>query len=298
LSQEAKEEPPVRAGAIFPQLESGADPAALREYAQAAEEFGYDHLLAYDHVLGADPAGRPGWKGYTHQDLFHEPFVLFGYLAGLTARIEFTTGVIVLPQRQTALVAKQATEVDILSGGRLRLGVGVGWNEVEYEALGQDFHTRGKRLEEQIALLRRLFAEEVVTFAGRWDRVEQAGLNPLPTRRAIPIWLGGAADTLLARVVAMGDGWFPQMRPEPEGRAAMDKLRALAEAAGRDPHTIGIEARLSLKDQTMADLERTARAWQALGATHIGVNTMGAGLTSMSRHIAAIRDVKAMLDGL
>jgi probable F420-dependent oxidoreductase len=288
----------VHAGAIFPQLESGTDPGAIREYAQAAEAFGYHHLLAYDHVLGADPAGRPGWKGYTHHDLFHEPFVLFGYLAGQTTRIQFTTGVIILPQRQTALVAKQATEVDILSAGRLRLGVGVGWNEVEYQALGEDFHTRGKRMEEQIALLRRLFAEEVVTFDGRWDRVEAAGLNPLPARRAIPIWLGGGADALLARVVAMGDGWFPQMRPEPEGRAAMDRLRALADAAGRDLGTIGIEARISLKDQTMADLERTARAWQALGATHIGVNTMGAGLGTMSAHISAIRDVKTMLDGL
>ncbi|HMA33902.1 MAG TPA: LLM class F420-dependent oxidoreductase [Chloroflexia bacterium] len=291
------------AGAIFPQLEIGTDPIAIRDYAQAAEGLGYNHILAYDHVLGASPAARPGWRGYTDQDSFHEPLVLFGYLAGLTQRIEFTPGVIVLPQRQTALVAKQAAEVDILSGGRLRLGVGVGWNAVEYEALGQDFHTRGQRIEEQIALLRQLFGQPLVTFAGRWHQVQAAGLNPLPVRRAIPIWIGTsatgpAADKLLARVAALGDGWFPQMRPEPEGRAAVEKLHAAAQAAGRDPATIGIEARISYNGQNLDDLAATARAWQALGATHIGVNTMGGGFAAPADHIAALGPVKAMLDRL
>ncbi|MDQ2807973.1 MAG: LLM class F420-dependent oxidoreductase, partial [Chloroflexota bacterium] len=264
----------MRTGAIFPQLEIGSDPIAIRDYAQAVEGLGFDHLLVYDHVLGAATAGRPGWRGYSEADLFHEPFVLFGYLAAVTQRLELTTGVIVLPQRQTALVAKQAVEVDVLSGGRLRLGVGVGWNAVEYEALGQDFHTRGKRMEEQITLLRRLFAEPVVDFAGRWDQVQAAGLNPLPGR-PIPIWLGGAADVLLERVARMGDGWFPQMRPEPEGRQAVERLHALTRAAGRDPAAIGIEARISVKDGTPAELAAVARAWQAAGATHIGINTMG-----------------------
>jgi len=287
------------AGAIFPQLEIGSDPVTIRDYAQTAEGLGYHHILAYDHVLGADPANRPGWRGYTHQDPFHEPFVLFGYLAGLTTRIAFTSGVIVLPQRQTALVAKQAAEVDILSAGRLRLGVGIGWNAVEYEALGQDFHTRGRRLEEQIALLRRLFAEELVTFEGRWEHVHAAGLNPLPTRRAIPIWIGGGtADAVLARVAAIGDGWFPQMRPEPDGRLALQKLRAFAAAAGRDPAAIGIEARLNLREGGVGELAPLARAWQALGATHIGVNTMGAGLASPQAHLAAIAEIKKLLDDL
>jgi probable F420-dependent oxidoreductase len=285
-------------GVVFPQLEIGANPTVLRDYAQTAEGLGYTHLLAYDHVLGADPTNRPGWRGYTAQDQFHEPFVLFGYLAGLTEWIEFVTGVIVLPQRQTALVAKQAVEVDVLCGGRLRLGVGVGWNPVEFEALGEDFHNRGKRIEEQIPLLRRLFSEEVVIFAGQWHHVTEAGLNPLPPRRSIPIWLGGGPDVVLPRVVALGDGWFPQMRPEPEGRAAVARLRQLAEAAGRDPATIGIEARVSYKPDDLAALLSQARAWRAIGATHLGVNTMGAGLPDPTAHIAAITLIKQALDDL
>ncbi|HUS14587.1 MAG TPA: LLM class F420-dependent oxidoreductase [Chloroflexia bacterium] len=286
----------MRVGVVFPQNEIGNDPLVIRDYAQAAEGLGYRHLLAYDHVLGADPAARPGWRGYSHEDAFHEPFVLFGYLAGLTAHMEFVTDVIVLPQRQTALVAKQAAEVAVLSGGRLRLGVGVGWNAVEYAALGQDFHTRGKRIEEQIDLLRRLFRDPVVTFPGRWDRIEAAGLNPLPPGGSIPIWLGGSPDAVLARVVAMGDGWFPQMGPEPGGRQAVERLRETAAAADRDPATIGIEARLSLKGETLESLAELARAWQDIGATHIGVNTMDAGLPTPAAHIEAIGRIKAALD--
>jgi probable F420-dependent oxidoreductase len=286
----------MQIGVVFPQNEIGTDSLVLRDYAQTAEGLGYRHLLAYDHVLGADPANRPGWRGYTDKDLFHEPFVLFCYLAGLTQRLEFVTGVIILPQRQTALVAKQATEVDVLTGGgRFRLGVGVGWNPVEYEALGQDFHIRGKRIEEQITLLRLLFGQEIVDFDGRWDKVTAAGLNPLPVQRNIPIWLGGSPDAVLERVVRQGDGWFPQMRPEPEGRQAVERLHALAQAAGRDPATIGIEARLSLKGDNLADLVADARAWQAIGATHIEINTMGAGLASPADHIAAIGRVWAAL---
>src|SRR5205085_5010163 len=177
---------------------------------------GYNHILIYDHVLGADTANRPNWSGaYSSKDQFHEPLVLFGYFAALTQRVELVTDVLILPQRQTALVAKQAAEVDVLSGGRLRLGVGIGWNPVEYEALGQDFHNRGQRIEEQVALLRRLFHDPVVTFAGRWHQVQAAGINPLPVRRSIPIWIGGSADAVLQRVARIGDGWFPQMRPEP-----------------------------------------------------------------------------------
>ena len=285
----------MRIGAIFPQLEIGSDPLAVRDYAQAVEGLGFAHLLVYDHVLGAATANRPDWRGYTETDLFHEPFVLFGYLAAVTQRLELTTGVIVLPQRQTALVAKQAVEVDVLSGGRLRLGVGVGWNAVEYAGLGQDFHTRGKRIEEQIALLRRLFAEPVVTFQGQWDQVQEAGLNPLPGRQ-IPIWLGGGAEALLERVGRIGDGWFPQTRPEPEGRAAIERLHGYARAAGRDPATIGIEARVSSKDGTPTELAAVARAWQAVGATHLGINTMGAGLATPHDHIRALTAIKAAID--
>ena len=177
-------------GVVFPQTEIGADRALLKQYAQAAEEVGYSHLLAYDHVLGANPASRPGWRApYIHLDEFHEPLVLFGYLAGLTQRLELVTGIIILPQRQTVLLAKQAVEVDLLSGGRLRLGIGIGWNPVEYEALGENFRNRGRRSEEQVEVIRKLWSEPLVTFAGQWHTITDAGINPRPDRR-IPIWFG------------------------------------------------------------------------------------------------------------
>ena len=196
----------MRIGVIFPQIEIGSDPAAIRDYAQAAEELGYHYLLAFDHVLGANSASRPGWRGYRHTDMFHEPFVLFGYLAGVTKNIELTTGVLILPQRQTALVAKQAASLDIVSGGRLRLGIGIGWNPVEYEALGEDFHNRGLRSEEQIEVLRALWTQELVTYDGKWHGITDAGLNPLPVQQPIPIWFGGSSDLVLQRIARLGDG--------------------------------------------------------------------------------------------
>jgi probable F420-dependent oxidoreductase len=182
----------MQLGVVFPQTEIGNDPSIIRDYAQTAEGLGYSHILAYDHVLGASVKNRTDWRGpYTSDTPFHEPFVLFGYMASITERVGFTTGVIILPQRQTALVAKQAAQVDLLSGGRLRLGVGIGWNEVEYEALGEEFGNRGRRMEEQVELLRRLWTEPVVDFTGRWHRVPEAGINPLPVQRPIPVWIGG-----------------------------------------------------------------------------------------------------------
>ena len=201
-------------GAVFPQTEIGSDPGAIKEYAQAAESLGYDHIIAFDHVLGANAASRPNWSGaYRHTDSFHEPFVLFGFLAGVTERIGLVTSVIILAQRQTVLVAKQAAAVDVLSGGRLRLGIGIGWNAVEFEALGENFHDRGRRSEEQVDLLRKLWTSDLVTFEGRWHTVTDAGLNPLPIQRPIPIWFGGRAEQLLRRVARLGDGWFPLFRP-------------------------------------------------------------------------------------
>ena len=226
----------MQIGIVFPQTEIGPDPVLIRDFAQTAEGLGFGHLLVFDHVLGAGQARRPDWRGaYDADDPFHEPFVLFGYLAALTTRIELVTAVIVLPQRQTALVAKQAAQVDVLSGGRLRLGVGVGWNYVEYEALGVDFTNRGRRIEEQIDLLRALWTEPVVDFTGRWHRVPDAGINPLPVQRPIPIWLGGQAEPVLHRVGALGDGWFPQMLPDQRAGDMLDRLREYAVAAGRTP---------------------------------------------------------------
>lgn len=287
----------MQLGAIFPQLEIGADPDGIRQYAQGVEALGYGHILAYDHVLGADVSGRPDWRGpYTTKSLFHEPFVLFGYLAALT-RLELVTGVIILPQRQTALVAKQAVEVDVLTRGRFRLGVGVGWNDVEYEALGESFHNRGARSEEQITLLRRLFTEESVNFVGRWHRISAAGLNPLPVQRPIPIWLGGGAEALLRRVGRLGDGWFPQRPPDDEARGMLERIRNYAVEAGRDPATIGIEARLSVAAVAPPERASFAERWRALGATHLTVNTMGAGLSSIDEHLKVLGQVKAELDG-
>src|SRR5579862_9048183 len=197
-------------GVIFPQNEIGTDPDVVRDYARTAEDQGYKHLLAYDHVLGADPRNRPGWTRYTHASLFHEVFVLFGYLAAITTKLELVTGVLILPQRQTALVAKQAAEIDILSRGRLRLGVGVGWNSVEYEALGQNFRDRGKRIEEQVDVLRALWTQDVITIDARWHHIVEAGINPLPVQRPIPIWMGGDAEEVLRRIARIADGWFPQ----------------------------------------------------------------------------------------
>ncbi len=282
----------MRIGVTFPQLEITADPVAVREYGQAAEEIGYAHILAYDHVLGADLTNRPEWRGpYNTASLFHEPFVLFGYLAGLTRRIEFVTGVIILPQRQTALVAKQAAQVDVLSGGRFRLGIGVGWNAVEFEALGEEFGNRGRRSEEQITVLRRLFTEPSVTFEGQYHRISAAGLNPLPVQRPIPIWIGGSVETTLKRVAAIGDGWFPQMRPGPgpEAAEAVARLREYTRAAGRDPASVGIEPRVSIAGKSPDEWRREVEAWREIGATHLAVNTMGAGLPDPAAHIEAIR---------
>ncbi|HWE60946.1 MAG TPA: LLM class F420-dependent oxidoreductase [Chloroflexota bacterium] len=279
----------MKIGVIFPQLEITEDPIAVREYAQAAEAIGYRHLVTYDHVVGADTTSRPNWRGpYTVHSLFHEPLVLFGYLAGLTQRIEFVTGVLILPQRQTVLVAKQAAEVDVLSHGRFRLGVGVGWNEVEYQALNENFANRGRRSEEQIAVLRALFTQESVTFHGRWHHIEAAGIKPLPVQRPIPIWIGGGSDATLERVGRIGDGWFPQQSPE-EVRPRLEQVRAHARAAGRDPAAIGIEGRLSLSSVPPDRWLPTVQAWQALGATHLDFNTMNAGLPSPQAHIDAIR---------
>jgi probable F420-dependent oxidoreductase len=277
----------MRIGAIFPQTEIGADRGAVRAYGQAVEGLGYRHILAFDHVLGADPAVHTGWdRAYDVQTTFHEPFVLFGHLAALTS-VELVTGVLILPQRQTALVAKQAAEVDLLTGGRFRLGVGVGWNAVEYAALGREFRDRGRRMDEQITLLRRLWTEGTVSFRGDEVDVVGAGIRPLPVQRPIPVWVGGRSAAAYRRAGRLGDGWLPQVPPGPE----LDQARALvhdsAVEAGRDPAAIGCEGRLTWQgdlDAAVAD----AAAWRAVGASHLGVNTMGAGLSTVDDHLTVL----------
>ena len=288
----------MRIGVVFPQTEIGSDPAAVRDYAQAVEEMGYEHLLVYDHVLGANAGSRPGWGGaYQHTDMFHEPMVLFGYLAGITQRIELVTGILITPQRQTALIAKQAAEVDVLTGGRLRLGIGIGWNHVEYEALGEDFHNRGLRSEEQIEVMRALWTRELVTYEGRWHRITDAGLNPLPVQRPIPIWFGGTHDRVLRRIARTGDGWFPQHGPGRGLEEMLATLRRYTREAGRDPSEIGLDGRANAARGGPELWAEELAQWEAVGATHLSVNTMGGGLSSPSGHIDALRRFKDAADG-
>ena len=289
----------MKIGVIFPQTEIGADPAAVRDYAQAAEGLGYDHIVPYDHVIGANPASRPGWTPpYTHKDNFHEPFVLFGYLAAATEKIGLASGIVILPQRQTVLVAKQAAAVDVLSRGRLRLGIGIGWNPVEYEALGMNFNDRGKRSEEQIEVLRLLWTKELVTFKGRWHTITDAGINPLPVQRPIPIWFGGNAEPVLRRVGRLGDGWFPLVDAGDKVRAMIEKVRGYAKEAGRDPAAIGIEGRVSVAGGTPEKWREAVLQWKELGATHLSVNTMKAGLAGATGHVDAIRRFRGAIAGL
>jgi probable F420-dependent oxidoreductase len=277
----------MQIGVVFPQTEIGSDVGAVRAYAERAEQLGFRHLLAYDHVLGADPAVHENWNGpYDVQTTFHEPLVLFGYLAAIT-RLELVTGIIILPQRQTALVAKQAAEVDLLAEGRFRLGIGLGWNRVEYEALGKDFASRGRRSDEQVELLRRLWTEPSVTFDGTDEHVTGAGLAPLPVQRPIPVWFGAQSPAAYRRAGRLGDGWFPQVRPGPDLDAARAIVEQAAVEAGRDPAAIGMEGRVTFNGDAEQIVDHVGR-WRKAGASHVSVNTMNTGLSTVDQHLAAI----------
>ena len=287
----------MQIGVVFPQNEIGNDPSVIRDYAQTAEDLGFSHVLAYDHVLGANPQRPGGWSGpYTYQSPFHEVFVLFGYLAGVTRKLGLAAGVIILPQRQTALVAKQAASLDVLSGGRLRLGVGLGWNEIEYISLNEDFHNRGKRIEEQVELMRQLWTAPLVDFKGKWHTIPDAGLNPLPVQRPIPIWFGGNAEAALRRLARLGDGWIALHRRAAEARPALAMLDRFLAEAGRTRSQLGLEARISYDTGDPRAWETAVREWQDEGATHLSFNTMGSGFKTPQEHIAAIRKfAKAVL---
>jgi probable F420-dependent oxidoreductase len=274
-------------GVVLPQTEIGPDVGAVRAYGEGADGLGFHHLVAYDHVVGADPAVYAGWDGpYDIDTQFHEPFVTFGYLAACTS-LELVTGITILPQRQTALVAKQAAEVDLLTGGRFRLGVGIGWNAVEYDALGQDFHTRGRRMEEQVALLRALWTTRSVTMAGRFDRVTGVGIAPRPVQQPIPIWVGGATPAAFRRAGRVADGWLPMVQPGPKLDEALAHVAEGAEEAGRDPAVIGMEGRLEWRGD-VDDLVRRVDGWREVGASHLSINTMHAGLATVDDHLEAL----------
>jgi len=278
----------VNIGVVFPQTEIGADRGAIRGYAQRVEELGFTHLLAYDHVLGADPEVHRPWRGpYDVDTTFHEPFVLFGHLAAITA-MELVTGIIILPQRQTALVAKQAAEVDILTNGRFRLGVGLGWNAVEYDALGANFSDRGRRSVQQVELLRRLWTERSVTYAGEYEHVLGAGIAPLSVQRPIPVWFGASSEPAFRRAGRIADGWFPMMPPGPALDAARAVVEQAARDAGRDPASLGMEGRVSWTDAGVDKLVDHIGRWRAAGASHVAVNTMNAGLGSVDGHLTAL----------
>jgi probable F420-dependent oxidoreductase len=285
----------MRIGAVLPQTEIGPDASAIRTYGQGVEQLGFTHLAVYDHVVGADPEVHENWSGpYDIDTEFHEPFVLFGYLAACTS-LELVTSIIILPQRQTVLVAKQAAEVDLLTGGKLRLGIGIGWNSVEYEALGEDFSLRGSRVEEQVELLRRLWTERSVTYAGRFDTVTGVGLAPMPIQRPIPIWFGGMSERALERMGRLADGWLPLVQPGPKLDAALETIARAAEGAGRDPQSIEMQGRVDWRDDEQ-DLVRRAQAWREAGATHLAVNTMGAGLSGVDAHLDALASTARLLE--
>jgi probable F420-dependent oxidoreductase len=279
---------PVKLTAFYASSDLGSDPIVLRDYAQAAEAAGYTRLSMGEHVLGADPNRPGGWQGpYTHENEWPDPFPTFAYLASVTERLELQTGVLILPQRQTVLVAKQAAELDILSGGRFSLGIGTGWNAVEYEALGEDFHNRGRRMEEQIALMRALWRDASVSFEGRWHHVTKAGINPRPPSGVIPIVMGGSHERVIDRVGRIGDGWFPLRLEVDRIEQGVQRIRTIATDAGRDPDAIELQGSVMGGDGNVDGQVEFARRLEGAGATHVALFT--AGLEGPQQHIDALR---------
>jgi len=286
----------MKLGISLPLVDIQGDPIVVRDFAQAAEGLGYNGLSAPDHVLGVNVASRPDWGARnTSKDFFHDPFVLFGYLSACTRAVGFSTQVMILPQRQTALVAKQAASLDVLSGGRFRFGIGVGWNPVEFEALGEDIKNRGRRVEEQLEVMRLLWTRELVTYAGQWHRVPDAGINPLPVKRPIPIWMGGESPAVLRRAARLADGWITlqTFRPGPAAQQTVDGLLGQVREAGRDPAAFGIEGRVALASVPPDQREKEMVAWREMrGISHLCGNTMGLGLPRPEEHVRELERFK------
>jgi len=283
----------MQLGAMVVDSDIGNDPPFLKDMAQTLEGAGFDALLTNDHVIGGHPdRQRPGETVHTYDVPCHEPIVFLSFVAAVTTRLELVTSIVISTQRQTVLLAKQAAELDLLSGGRLRLGVGIGRNWMEYEALEQDFSNRGRRIEEQVEVMRRLWTQELVTYDGTWHHLDRVGLNPLPVQRPIPIWMGSFVGALVEKVLdrtgRLADGWMPQFPPGDELAAALERLRGYAAAAGRDPSSLGIECGMRIRagDDPQSWVDK-AEAFRALGATHLRVSTMGGGYSTPDEHLAA-----------
>ncbi len=286
----------MQIGVVLPQTEIGADIEGVRAYAQAAQDLGYEFLVAADHVLGADPAAYPGWdRPYKSTSNIHEPMVLYGYLAGVAPKLGLMPSVIILPQRQTVLVAKQAAELDIVTKGNFRLGVGIGWNPVEFEGLGMNFKDRARRFEEQIDLMRRLWTEESMSYQGTFHTVTSAAICPLPIQRPIPIWIGGSAEAAVKRACRIADGFIPLSPLGGSYEATMELIHGWLREAGRDPASFGIEARLTASSGTPDDWHKTVEQWRKLGATHLSVGTANGGLGGPDGHIQRLREVSEVL---
>lgn len=289
----------IRVGVVFPQYDIGNIPADIREFALTSEALGFTHLLAYDHVVGGSLDAHPRLQGrYTSETAFHEVFVLFGYLAAVTISIELVSGVIILPQRQTALVAKQAAEIDVLSGGRLRLGVGIGWNDIEYEALNENFSNRGRRIEEQIAVLRGLWTEDILTFSGTWHHIDHAGLLPMPLQRPIPLWIGASAEVAVRRAARLADGFFANGGLNESMDRQLAALSEELDSNGRSLETFGLEARISLGSGTPDDWRREFAAWQQRGISHLSFVTLGAGFETLADHLRALESANKAIEGM
>ena len=289
-------------------------PAEVRDFVQAVEALGYHHIVFPDHVIGGNPASHRINGPYTHESFFHEVFVSMAFVAGLTSRIELVSGVLILGQRQAALAAKQVAAIDVLSEGRVRCGIGAGWNQVEYDVLGMDFHNRGKRMDEQIQVMRQLWSSALVNFQGTWHTIVDAGINPRPVQRAIPIWFGGWSEPMIRRIVRTGDGWLLYCPLEHGGQAALDRMHEICSEAARDPAEIGIEAWIFVNHSDVMrgarqlpgaeairpreEWAREARAWKAAGCTHMDCWTMYGGLTHVDQHVELARQFKDVVDAV
>ena len=292
-------------GVIFPQTEIEPDVAAIRDFAQAAQDMGYSYLFIADHVLGADASAydHPLFGMYNHESVVHESLTTMGYLAAVAPGMGLMSGILILPQRQTALVAKQSAEIDVLCGGRLRLGIGVGWNFVEYEALGMNFNDRGARSAEQIEVMRQLWTNESVDFHGQWHDITHAGINPLPVQRPIPVWLGVGSpaapippDVALRRVARIADGWCPNFSPDESGYALQDKVHSYMAEYGRDPSELGLDGRLKTAGNSPEDWAEEVADWRRMGASHLSIENRRAGLKTADEHIEMMRRFKEAVE--